>query len=239
MHASVTLPACALKYLLIQVNSSVFPTGGHAHSFGMEHYINRGEVHDGATVHDYLRAYLYHQVLYSQALPLRLAHEQAVQQNVPGLLALDQRVSCSATAQESRQASHLMAESFVQAVASLGIELPCTVYQRYLQAGLERAVSPNHAVAYGVFSQAVGFDLDDALAFYLYASIEALVGVAVKTIPLGQKAGQRVTTRLLCCIDDLLQATRVAESDQLCLATPGFALASMRHEVDPSRLYMS
>lgn len=239
IKGSVSIYPKNLKYLLMQINSSVFPLGTYAHSFGLEHYINCGSVYDATTLYHYLHAYLKNKVIYNEALPLKLAYQYAKEANITALLTLDEEVSASSAPIETKNASHLIAQSFIVAIENLALEYPDSIFKDYQAILAQKRCVSNYSVIYGVFIASMAIELQEALSWYIYGTIENLVGVAVKTIPLGQKAGQHLTTRLLTSIEEAIQTTLKAKPQQLCLATPGFDLAAMRHETDFNRLYMS
>ena len=84
---------------------------------------------------------------------------------------------------------------------------------------------------------------ETGLAAYLWAWAENQVLVAVKTVPLGQQAGQRLLFALHERVLQAVQvATRIAATDgdeHLGTAAVGLALMSARHERQYSRLFRS
>lgn len=78
-----------------------------------------------------------------------------------------------------------------------------------------------------------------ALAGYLWAWLENQVMAAVKIVPLGQSAGQRLLARLGATIPERVAAALVLPEAQWSNFAPGLALASSRHETQYSRLFRS
>ena len=79
----------------------------------------------------------------------------------------------------------------------------------------------------------------EALLGMLFSWAENQVLVCVKSVPLGQVAGQRL---LLSLQTELAQAALSAQTladDALSNWSPGLSLLSMQHEVQYSRLYRS
>ncbi len=62
---------------------------------------------------------------------------------------------------------------------------------------------------------------------------------AVKLLPLGQSAGQRVLERLLRVIPALASAATEIDDDDIGIATPLQAMASAWHETQYTRLFRS
>ncbi len=96
-----------------------------------------------------------------------------------------------------------------------------------------------YPAAFATACVALAIDREAGLAAYLWAWAENQVLVAVKSVPLGQQAGQRL---LIALHPQLVQAIDVAselKDDELGSATVAFALTSARHETQYSRLYRS
>ena len=74
---------------------------------------------------------------------------------------------------------------------------------------------------------------------YLWAWCENQVLAAVKLVPLGQSAGQRLLDRLLQGIPALAAAAASIADEDIGVATPMQGLASARHEGQYSRLFRS
>ncbi len=82
-------------------------------------------------------------------------------------------------------------------------------------------------------------DKQNALSGYLWSWLENQVLCAVKLVPLGQVAGQRLLFRLAGQIPALLNQALALTDDEIGGSVFGLALASSRHEVQYSRLFRS
>lgn len=80
---------------------------------------------------------------------------------------------------------------------------------------------------------------DQALAAYLWAWAENQVMAAVKAVPLGQSAGQRLLAALGQRVPPLVEAACNLPEAQWSNYTPGLAIASSRHETQYTRLFRS
>jgi urease accessory protein len=93
--------------------------------------------------------------------------------------------------------------------------------------------------AFACAVDALGIPHEEALLAMLFAFAENQVLVCVKSIPLGQVAGQRM---LLSLADDIASAAvtaRTLADDALSNWSPGLSILSMRHEVQHGRIYRS
>ena len=70
------------RFLLLQINDSLFPIGGYSHSYGLETYIQKGLVSDGSTARLYIENRLRCSLLYTDLLAVRLAYEAAAKEKI-------------------------------------------------------------------------------------------------------------------------------------------------------------
>jgi urease accessory protein len=73
----------------------------------------------------------------------------------------------------------------------------------------------------------------------LFAWAENQVLVCVKSIPLGQVAGQKILLALAPALQAAAQQARTLADEDLSNWAPGLSLLSMQHEVQHGRLYRS
>jgi urease accessory protein len=78
-----------------------------------------------------------------------------------------------------------------------------------------------------------------ALAGYCWSWTENQVLAAIKAVPLGQLAGQRMLSALEPGIGAAVDASLACSDDALANFAPGLALASTLHETQYSRLFRS
>lgn len=223
-------------FILLQINDSLFPIGGYAHSYGLETYIQKGLVHNAATAGDYLHSRLYYSLLYTDLLAVRIAYTHAVKEDVVALQALTKRLQASKSAQETRQASQKLGSRFYKTVEALPF-IKQSIWQQY-QSGTP-AMPLHHTVAYGVLCAACGIGLPQALQTFLYAQVAGIVTNCVKAVPLSQTDGQRLLAQSFADMQAVLNLAQTVPEEMLCLNTPGFELRAMQHEHLYSRLYMS
>ncbi len=92
---------------------------------------------------------------------------------------------------------------------------------------------PSFPAAFAFVARKFDIKPTDALTAYLWSWLENQVMAAVKAVPLGQTAGQRMLLELSKKIDSLKVAS------DLCNLAPGLAFLSARHETQYSRLFRS
>ena len=80
---------------------------------------------------------------------------------------------------------------------------------------------------------------EDACAGYAWAWCEAQVAAAVKLVPLGHTAGQRMLLALGLEIPAAIATAAACRDDEIGASLPGLAIASALHETQYTRLFRS
>jgi len=216
---------------LLQLASPALPVGAYSYSQGLESAVASGTVCDersaAAWIDDALTLVA---VRFEEPLLARML--AAAKGRSAGEL---HRLNALFLA--SRETAELRAET-VQMGRSLGRllgELESTHALAPLLDGLDE---PSYPCAWACAAAALELPDDDARSAYLWSWAENQVMAAIRLVPLGQSAGQRVLVRL---------AERTAgigseaseDDDGLTNFAPGLAIASSMHETQYSRLFRS
>lgn len=220
----------------LRLASPALPIGGFSYSQGLENAIERGAVRGEADVLDWLRDLLTH-VLARFEAPLVLALAEAV---AAGDAAETRRLHALYVA--SRETAELRAET-----AQMGFSLQRLVdglpegghgaAAEALDDAAESIVALPLAWAHA--ARAFGLPPQPALASWLWAWLENQVAAAIKAVPLGQQAGQRLLSALTPVLAAACQtAARLPERDWSNFA-PGLAMASSWHETQYTRIFRS
>lgn len=85
----------------------------------------------------------------------------------------------------------------------------------------------------------MGFDEDTLVEAHLHSSIVSLTANAVRAIPLGQLAGQRVISSLRAEIGRAADLSRIVGELDFGAATPALEINQMRHEHQHARMFAS
>jgi urease accessory protein len=226
------MQSAALLHLL-QLASPSLPIGAYSYSQGLEAALEQGLVRDEATARAWIADALHHVVARFEAPVLwRLMHGFATR-NAVTVAEWTERFLAARDTAEFRAETIQMGYSLTRLAVDLGLG---DETMRSMLDALSEVPLPT-ALAYC----AVALDVprEAALLGMLFSWTENQVLVCVKSVPLGQVAGQRL---LLSLRPEVEAATRHAQElndDELSNWSPGLSLLSMRHEVQYSRLYRS
>src|SRR6185436_5870373 len=93
--------------------------------------------------------------------------------------------------------------------------------------------------AYALAARAFAVPAEAALTGYVWSWLENQVLAAIKLVPLGQVAGQRMLIALGELIPGVVATAIAVDDGDLSTFAPGLCLASARHETQYSRLFRS
>jgi len=230
----VTARDLALLARLLQLASPALPVGAYSYSQGLESAATHGIVHDAASAARWIGDVLEFTVARMEA-PLFLQCHRAWQAGDEGRAA-----ELNACFLASREAAELRAET-VQMGYSLNLLLP--------EFGLAPVPleQPAFPVVFAHAAAAWEIEPRAALLAYLWSWLENQVLAALKAVPLGQTAGQRMLfgfgARLPTVIEYASQhggdADAAGPAAPAGNFAPGFALLAARHETQYSRLFRS
>lgn len=195
--------------------SPAFPTGAFSYSHGLETAIHEGLVIDALSLRSWISTLLLHGSGRNDGLFIKAAYEGDEEANALciALCASKER------SQETRE----LGQAFSQIVNAN--------YQTNLPDGQA------YPVAVGLAAQAIGLDLKLTLQSYLQAFSANLISVGVRSIPIGQQAGQDCLVKLYPLIEQAVANTANASLDAVGNAAILSDLVAMRHETAVPRIY--
>jgi urease accessory protein len=139
----------------------------------------------------------------------------------------------------SRETAELLAETSQMGYSlnQLLMQLQEIDQQKRLQ--LDKLNPISFPVAFALAVSQWNIPAEDALKAYLWAWLENQVSAAIKGVPLGQVAGQKILTDLGAKLTAVAVHAMQLTDDQLSNYCPAWAIASSRHETQYSRLFRS
>jgi len=225
--------ALALQRLL-QLASPSLPVGAFAYSEGLETAVAEGRLTHVEAVADWLRgAFTYSVVPADLAITQRL-HTAWQAASIDDVAAWSARLlAMRETAERRAQERHLG-----HALANLLAAMDITEATDW-RLGRARAPAVTFAALWALAATRWRIAVADSLSAMAWAWLENQVLAAVKLVPLGQTAGQRLLFELAGDIPAGVARAITLEDDELGGSLPGLAMASAGHETLYSRLYRS
>ncbi len=101
------------------------------------------------------------------------------------------------------------------------------------------ALPPTYPVAFALAASQTAADARDCLLAYAFGWAENMMQAALKSVPLGQSAGQRILARLSREIPPAVETALTLPDDERQAFSPMLAILSSQHETQYSRLFRS
>ena len=215
---------------LQQLVDSALPTGAFAHSLGFETYVDAGVVADEAGFGVWLSAFISQSLSYSDGLAIRFFYEGV------DVGELDELLSASLLPRQVREASLKMGGRLLEIGAEVYPSPELELYRDLVATGRAAGHQP---LAFAVVARSLGVPLPEALAAYLFATVTSLTQNAVRAIPLGQNAGQRLLRHAADGVAAAIERVSHLTPDDFGAVTPGLEISQMRHERQRARMFMS
>ena len=216
---------------LLQLSSPALPVGAFSYSEGLETLVEQRIVQAPEQVLHWLEQELQCGAVRVEGIALARSHAAFCNQDWGSLAEWNHWLSAMRETAELRQQSWQMGRSLARTLEHLHPEL---------KESLAACGEPcNFAAVFGLTAAHWRIDSHSALLGYLQSWATNLVNAAVKLVPLGQTAGQRLLLDLYPTLAEAAAEILVLEDDDIATSGSGLSLASMQHETLYSRLFRS
>ncbi|TMG83746.1 MAG: urease accessory protein UreF [Betaproteobacteria bacterium] len=232
MSAALTGPTLTLVRLL-QLASPVLPIGAYSYSQGLESAIAHGEVRDAASAATWIGDMLELVVAPGEAAVLWRMLEALQREDWPLSSEWNDWFRTSRETAELRSETEQMGASLVRLAIDLDLLDPAAQAVAVMMAPVMLPA------AFALAARGFGVPAAAALTAYIWSWLENQVLAAMKTIPLGQVAGQRMLVALGAQIPAAVTLARSIADEDMSTFAPGLAIASSRHETQYTRLFRS
>lgn len=215
---------------LMWLASPALPIGGFSYSEGLEAAVESGRV----TTETEAEAWLLDQL----ELSLARGDLAVLAQAIPAWRGADtSRVAALNTwVLQTRESSELRAQT-EQMGRSLLEWLRNHTTATPSQIGLLADLQPTYPLAFALAASATGAPVRECLLAYAFGWTENMVQAAIKSVPLGQSAGQRILSALATAIPATIEHALTVPDHARQAFSPMLAILSARHEVQYSRLF--
>ena len=236
MHTPVASPAgelpAASLLQLIWLASPALPVGGFSYSEGLEAAVEWGGINHEDSAADWLSAQLQLSLARSDLPVIAAALTAWRAADLARIRELNDWLLQTRETSEMRQQTEQMGKSLLEWLrnhegADAARIAACA------------ALPPTYPVAFALAAAPTAASVRDCLLAYAFGWAENMMQAALKSVPLGQSAGQRLLARLSREIPPAVEAALVMPDAERQAFSPMLAILSARHETQYSRLFRS
>jgi urease accessory protein len=217
---------------LMWLTSPALPVGGFSYSECLESAVNTGQ----AATESGAKAWLVDQL----HLSLARSDLAVVAQAIPAWQAGDvaRIATLNAWVLQTRESSELRAQT-EQMGRSLLEWLRNHTTATPAQIELLAQMDASYPLAFALAASSTQAPVRDCLLAYAFGWAENMTQAAIKSVPLGQSAGQRILSALTAEIPAAVDHALSLNDDTRQAFSPMLAILSAQHEVQYSRLFRS
>jgi urease accessory protein len=226
------LPATTLLKLM-WLASPALPVGGFSYSEGLEAAVESGRVHDEATAGTWLRDQLGLALGRSELPLVAQAHEAWRDSDLARAAALNDWQRHTRESSEMRLQAEQMGRSLHDWLRQRAPDDPRVAFLGSL------APAPTWPLAFALATVLAQAPAREALLVFAFGWAENMVQAALKAVPLGQSAGQRLLGALAEAIEPAVETALALPDEARQAFTPMLAILSAQHEAQYSRLFRS
>jgi|SRR5438067_1074245 len=219
----------AISWLMLQLSDSALPTGGFAHSAGLEAAAQQREIVTTAELRRFVHDALWQAGHF--ALPLAAAARRE-----PGALPrFDARADAFLVSRVANRASRTQGRAFLDTCARI---FPAQVGELRESARAAKLLM-HHAPVFGAVGNALGLERAEVQQLWLSLTLRGLLFAAVRLGLAGTHEAQRMQHELAPAMDEVLAACGSLSENDIAQTSPLADLLGSTHDRLYSRLFQS
>lgn len=215
---------------LLQLVSPSLPIGSYAYSQGLEYAVDSDWVSDENSTGEWLKAILRHSLCATDLALLRKSYQASKENNSDALLYWNDYVFACRETKEFTLEEQQIGLALYKLLKEIDPDCVCIS---------ELNIEWSYVALYAHAAQYWQIDIESTALGYAHAWLENQIAAAIKLVPLGQAAGQRIINYLRNDIVHAVEESAIIQDDEIGLSLPGVSIASCLHETQYSRLFRS
>lgn len=215
---------------LMQLVSPALPVGAYAYSQGLETAVSRGWVHSESSAQHWIGGLLRQNLAFVDLPVLSRLHAAFTAGDDAGVQNWSAFLAACRESRELRQEDRHLGQALARLMTDLGVD-SAQVWRR--------ATTASFAVSFALAAVSWRIPARATLAGYAFTWLENQVACAIKLVPLGQTAGQRILSVVQQEIPQVIVGAELLDDDEIGFSAPAFAIASALHETEYTRLFQS
>lgn len=219
-----------LNWLVLQLADSAFPTGGFAHSAGLEAAVQLGLVSTADQMDAHYRWHLWN-TGYASLPFVGAAHDAPTD-----VLGLDALADAMLSNHVANRASRTQGRALLATCARVfDSEAVADLARRARDEGILSHLAPT----FGALMVCLGIDRRETLGLYLYAAARGVAAAAVRLGVIGPYEAQRLQQRYAGLMDDVVEGCGPLRPHEATTVVPLFDVAGATQDRLYARLFQS
>ena len=221
---------------LLQVSDPLFPTGGYAHSMGLEEWAGASGLRTADDLSGFFRDHAGPSLRRLELPYLRFARAALARADWDGLFELEAELDALKWAAELREASIAQGRGRLRLLRKLWPDARLEVYADALQAGTVRG---HHLVVTALQCEVLGVPERAGLLAYGYQTLANFVSASIKLLRIGPESAQAALHGGTAALPDWVEGSLGVTRENAGWFAPAFDLSAARHATAFSRLFIS
>ena len=228
MKSESTMSTAMLN--LMRLTSPSLPIGAFAYSQGLEFACDQEWIKDEESALKWISGLMRNTQAHLEVPVLLRLYDAWQEQEFEKVEYWSKYLLASREAQELRDEDHYIGKALSKLLLDLEIpEANNIIKTKYV----------TYATAFSLAGYRWEVNKEDCCTGYVWAWCENQVNAAIKLIPLGQTAGQRMISSLINEIPDVVHTAMQLDDNEIGSTSVGLGMASANHETQYSRLFRS
>ncbi|CAN1811882.1 Urease accessory protein F [Linum perenne] len=223
-----------LEWSQWQLLDSILPTGGFAHSFGLEAAI-QARIVSGP---DQLQTHLIHVLENTGSLLLPFVHSATTNPSSENLRKLDRLLDATLTNEVSRKASIAQGSALMRVAATVFTEIPSFKTMRDAYIG-SQIVRFHHAPVFGLICGLLGMDAEASQRGYLFITMRDVISAATRLNLVGPLGAAVLQHQVSAVAETILKKWADRPVEEACQTAPLLDTLQGCHGYLFSRLFCS
>ena len=223
---------------LIQTTDTLFPSGGYAHSYGLEEMVALNKVQSREDLEDFLIQQILPSLEKLELPYVRYSLEAVEKNDLDELVKINEEISAWKLTREIRDAGKSQGAQLLRMILEI---YECPVSEKFNQLLQEGRDQCQQITATALLRNAQKAPLISSMIAWIYQAVSNFCSASIKLLRLGELACQKIIHR---CIDrervqNLLSKSLDVQRGSAGFFNPLLDIASARHELAFSRLFIS